>query len=149
MLASFALSMVLDYPPTPPGVQVALDCRVGHFSDPKAVPGLAHFCEHMLFLGTEKYPKEGEYKEFLHRHGGRSNAYTAQEHTNYKFDVAADHLEPAMDRFADFFKVAAMSHACHFPQRCPNHVTFCVTWGSRMLHMYISTGTAGGLPEGH
>lgn len=35
---------------------------------------------------------------------GRSNAYTAQEHTNYKFEVAADHLEPAMDRFADFFK---------------------------------------------
>lgn len=31
---------------------------------------------------------------------GRSNAYTAQEHTNYKFDVAADYLEPALDRFA-------------------------------------------------
>jgi len=81
----------------------ALDCRVGHFSDPPEVPGLAHFCEHMLFLGTKKYPKEGEYKEFLSKHGGRSNAYTAQEHTNYKFDVAADYLEPALDRFAEFF----------------------------------------------
>ena len=53
---------------------VSLDCRVGHFSDPEAVPGLAHFCEHMLFLGTKKYPKEGEYKEFLHQHGGMSIA---------------------------------------------------------------------------
>ena len=23
-------------------------------SDPEKLPGLAHFCEHMLFLGTEK-----------------------------------------------------------------------------------------------
>ena len=23
-------------------------------SDPEDLPGLAHFCEHMLFLGTEK-----------------------------------------------------------------------------------------------
>ena len=83
---------------------VALDVLVGHFSDPESVPGLAHFCEHMLFLGTKTYPKEGQYKESLTRWGGRSNAYTSQEHTNYKFDVVADHLEAAMDRFADFFK---------------------------------------------
>ena len=82
----------------------ALDCHVGHFSDPECVPGLAHFCEHMLFLGTEDYPREGEYKEFLSHHGGRSNAATSQEHTNYKFEVAADHLAAALDRFAAFFR---------------------------------------------
>ena len=27
---------------------------VGSLSDPENLPGLAHFCEHMLFLGTEK-----------------------------------------------------------------------------------------------
>lgn len=26
----------------------------GHLKDPRDLPGLAHFCEHMLFLGTEK-----------------------------------------------------------------------------------------------
>ena len=30
----------------------------GYFSDPEDVPGLAHFCEHMLFLGTEPFPEE-------------------------------------------------------------------------------------------
>ena len=30
----------------------AMDVRVGHFSDPEQVAGLAHFCEHMLFLGS-------------------------------------------------------------------------------------------------
>lgn len=37
--------------------------------DPKDLPGLAHFCEHMLFLGTEKYPVENEYPRFLSEHG--------------------------------------------------------------------------------
>ena len=40
----------------------ALNVRVGHFSDPDNIPGLAHFCEHMLFLGTDKYPEEGSYQ---------------------------------------------------------------------------------------
>lgn len=37
--------------------------------DPAELPGLAHFCEHMLFLGTEKYPVENEYPRFLSEHG--------------------------------------------------------------------------------
>ncbi|GBP10042.1 Insulin-degrading enzyme [Eumeta japonica] len=36
----------------------ALDVNVGYLSDPDDLPGLAHFCEHMLFLGTKKYPKK-------------------------------------------------------------------------------------------
>ena len=32
----------------------AMDVHVGATSDPESVPGLAHFNEHMLFLGTEK-----------------------------------------------------------------------------------------------
>ena len=28
----------------------------------KRVDGLAHFCEHMLFLGTGKFPVENHYK---------------------------------------------------------------------------------------
>ncbi|KAJ9061428.1 metalloprotease [Entomophthora muscae] len=36
----------------------ALDVFVGSQSDPVELPGLAHFCEHLLFMGNEKYPKE-------------------------------------------------------------------------------------------
>lgn len=42
---------------------------IGHMCDPEELPGLAHFCEHMLFLGTEKYPVENEYPRFLSEHG--------------------------------------------------------------------------------
>ena len=41
----------------------ALDVHVGSMSDP--IQGLAHFCEHMLFLGTRKYPDENEYNKYL------------------------------------------------------------------------------------
>ena len=51
----------------------ALDVNVGHFSDLEDVAGLAHFCEHMLFLGTEKYPDESEYNQYLNQHGGAAH----------------------------------------------------------------------------
>ena len=53
-----------------------------------------------LFLGTVKYPGEDDYEGFLSTHGGSSNAYTADEDTNYYFDVTSDYLEGALDRFA-------------------------------------------------
>lgn len=81
----------------------SLDVNIGNGSDPKERQGLAHFLEHMLFLGTEKYPQPGEYKDFINAHGGRQNAYTSFDHTNYFFDIDKDHLEPALDRFAQFF----------------------------------------------
>ena len=52
----------------------------------KDLPGLAHFLEHMLFTGTAKYPKEGEYHEFIQQNGGMANAYTACYFTNYMSD---------------------------------------------------------------
>ncbi|XP_045464651.1 insulin-degrading enzyme [Harmonia axyridis] len=81
----------------------AMDVNVGYMSDPKNILGLAHFCEHMLFLGTEKYPNENDYNKFLSEHGGSSNAATYPDHTIYYFDVVPEHLSSALDRFAQFF----------------------------------------------
>lgn len=81
----------------------ALNVQVGSHQNPKERAGLAHFLEHMLFLGTEKYPEAGEYQDFISQHGGSNNAYTAEENTNYFFDIEHASLEPALDRFAQFF----------------------------------------------
>ena len=81
----------------------AMDVAVGSFSNPPEVLGLAHFCEHMLFLGTQKYPEEDAYSNFLSTHGGYDNAFTSTQETNYHFSVQADYLEQALDRFAQFF----------------------------------------------
>lgn len=42
----------------------ALDIRVGNFSDPVNLQGLAHLCEHVLFTGSEAFPTES-YSEFI------------------------------------------------------------------------------------
>ena len=76
---------------------------VGAMSDPDSRSGLAHFLEHMLFLGTEKFPEAGEYGKYLKTNGGYSNAYTSSDHTNYHFQVYHDAFEGALDRFSQFF----------------------------------------------
>ena len=81
----------------------ALVVPTGQIDDPFDMVGLAHFTEHMLFLGTEKYPDVSGYKAFISSNGGRSNAYTASDHTNYQFDVRHEGFPEALDRFAQFF----------------------------------------------
>ncbi len=55
--------------------------------------GLAHYLEHMLFMGSDKYPDENEYDSFISKSGGSSNAFTECEYTLYHFDVLPQHLE--------------------------------------------------------
>jgi secreted Zn-dependent insulinase-like peptidase len=64
----------------------AVDVHVGSSSDPDHLLGLAHFLEHMLFLGTQKSPIAGEFKDYIMAHGGSYNATTAFSHTSYFFD---------------------------------------------------------------
>ena len=97
------LQVLLVSDPSTDKGSAAMDVNVGSFNDPEEFPGLAHFLEHMLFMGTEKYPDENSYSAFLNENGGSSNAYTASENTNYYFDVTAPFLEQALDRFAQFF----------------------------------------------
>ncbi len=81
----------------------SMSVGVGSLSDPRDRQGLAHFLEHMLFLGTEKYPDEAEYGNYLRSNGGYSNAYTSRDHTNYHFEIRHEAFEGAIDRFAQFF----------------------------------------------
>lgn len=81
----------------------SLNVYVGSFQNPIEREGLAHFLEHMLFLGTEKYPEAGEYQAYISEHGGQHNAYTSLEQTNYFFNVDSAYLLDTLDRFAQFF----------------------------------------------
>lgn len=82
----------------------ALAVDVGKWQDPKEHPGMAHFLEHMIFLGTKKYPNESDFGRFIRDNGGLHNAYTAGVLTNYMFSVNHDAFEEALDRFSWFFK---------------------------------------------
>lgn len=82
----------------------ALTVKTGSWEDPAEHPGIAHFLEHMLFLGNKKYPHESEYDKFLTEHGGHFNAFTSNDFTGYVFTVDHSALPEALDRFSCFFK---------------------------------------------
>jgi len=81
----------------------ALAVGAGSAADPDDVPGLAHFCEHLLFMGSEKYPDENVYSEQISRGGGYTNAYTSDAITNFQGSVSAEMLAEVLDIFANFF----------------------------------------------
>lgn len=81
----------------------ALSVYRGSFHDPDDRLGLAHFLEHMLFIGTAKYPEVDTFQQYITANGGSSNAYTALDHTNYFFDIKNSALNEGIDRFAHFF----------------------------------------------
>jgi insulysin len=100
------LRVLLCSDPTISEAGAAMDVHVGACSDPVAVPGLAHFNEHMLFLGTKEYPQEGSFESFLSNNGGSSNAFTDSEDTVYYFSIQAESdskYSEALKRFGSFF----------------------------------------------
>ncbi|KAI8370689.1 Metalloenzyme, LuxS/M16 peptidase-like protein [Radiomyces spectabilis] len=106
------LEVLLISDPDTDRASAALDVHVGNLSDPDQLQGLAHFCEHLLFMGTKKYPKENDYYSYLSEHSGYANASTGTENTNYYFEVGHQWLEGALDRFAHFFIDPLFSDSC-------------------------------------
>jgi protease-3 len=98
------IEVILVSDPTTEKSAAALNVGVGLLQDPMTQQGMAHYLEHLLFLGTEKYPDTNEYQEFLTQNGGVSNASTWLTYTNYMFKVNNDAYDQALDRFSDFFK---------------------------------------------
>ncbi|KAL9018416.1 MAG: hypothetical protein Q9185_004259 [Variospora sp. 1 TL-2023] len=112
------LEALLVHDPDTDKASASVNVNVGSFSDADDMPGMAHAVEHLLFMGTEKYPVENDYNQYLSAHSGYSNAYTSSTETNYFFEVAASSsrdsdastngavtspLYGALDRFAQFF----------------------------------------------
>ncbi|KAL8158714.1 hypothetical protein V2J09_000251 [Rumex salicifolius] len=109
IVLSNCLEVLLISDPDTDKCAASMCVDVGSFSDPDGLEGLAHFLEHMLFYASEKYPLEDSYSKFIAEHGGKTNAFTSSEKTNYYFDVNTDSFEEALDRFAQFFIKPLMS----------------------------------------
>jgi len=88
------------------GLRDAAACLLvgaGSAYDPRECQGVAHFLEHLLFMGSEKYPGENDFEEFVAKHGGSENAWTEWESTTFSLEIPQDALWPALDRLAQFF----------------------------------------------
>lgn len=93
----------------------SLSVGSGSANEPSSIHGLAHYLEHMLFLGSEKYPKADNFMEFVSQNGGSYNAYTASDETNFFFSINPIALYEALARFSDFFAAPLLTE--EFMQR--------------------------------
>jgi predicted Zn-dependent peptidase len=64
--------------------------------------GMAHFLEHLVFKGGEKYPTYREVNETAERLGGVLNAYTSHDLVAFHITVRAESATPAIDLLSDF-----------------------------------------------
>jgi insulysin len=90
----------------------AMTVGCGQMDDPPEVQGLAHFLEHMVFLGSDKYPKEDEFDKYCSMHNGHSNAFTAMHNTTFYYELSHDGLEGSLDRFSGFFECPTFNESC-------------------------------------
>src|SRR6202022_2306106 len=64
--------------------------------------GMAHFLEHLVFKGGEKYPTYRDVNETAEHLGGVLNAYTSHDLVAFHMTVRAERAPAAIDPLTDF-----------------------------------------------
>src|SRR5262249_39108943 len=90
--------------------------RNGSADDPQGKSGIAHFLEHLMFKGTEKYPK-GKFSELVAELGGQENAFTSNDYTAYFQRIAKEHLPFMMEYEADRMANLVLTDEVVTPER--------------------------------
>jgi insulysin len=90
--------IIKDYNETLCGA--CLNVNIGSANE--SIPGLAHFLEHMLFMGSKKYPYSNNFMSSINKSGGSTNAYTSNTNTNYYFVCSTDTYLSNLDIFGNF-----------------------------------------------
>lgn len=80
---------------------ICLRVAAGSHDEPPQYPGLAHFLEHLLFLGGREQAVEQGLMAYARGHGGQVNASTRARHTDFVCELPAEHLQPALRRLLD------------------------------------------------
>ena len=97
------LSVVLVEDPEARESAASMYVGVGTQDDPLGLEGLAHFLEHMLFIGTEDYPEVDTLSQFVTQNGGKYNAFTSIAKTQYFFSIVPEAFPEALNMFTSFF----------------------------------------------
>jgi coenzyme PQQ biosynthesis probable peptidase PqqF len=105
----------------------ALRVAAGSHDAPLAWPGLAHFLEHLLFLGTERFPADQALMAFVQSHGGQVNARTSERTTDYFFELPPQSFTGGLERLSDMLAHPRMSPDDQRREREVLHAEF-VAW---------------------
>lgn len=80
---------------------VVVDVAAGSHDEPASFPGMAHFLEHLVFLGSRRFSPGDGLIPFVQRLGGRVNATTRARNTRYFCEVPVACLDEALVRLLD------------------------------------------------
>jgi zinc protease len=83
-----------------PAVTVMVWYKAGAADEVTGKSGIAHFLEHLMFTGTEKFP-DGQFDALITRQGGSNNAFTSHDVTAYHQNVGSARLAPILELEAD------------------------------------------------
>jgi predicted Zn-dependent peptidase len=83
-----------------PITSVAIACRVGSMAESKAIKGISHFTEHMIFKGTEKRTA-ADISSAIESVGGNLNGFTGFDVTAFHAKIPSKHFALAFDVLSD------------------------------------------------
>ncbi|NHW98719.1 pyrroloquinoline quinone biosynthesis protein PqqF [Pseudomonas koreensis] len=87
----------------------ALRVAAGSHDVPLEWPGLAHFLEHLLFLGTERFPTDQALMAYVQSHGGQVNASTRERTTDFFFELPTAAFSAGLERLSDMLAQPRMN----------------------------------------
>ncbi|AOE85385.1 pyrroloquinoline quinone biosynthesis protein PqqF [Pseudomonas sp. TCU-HL1] len=94
-----------------------IEVRGGSHDEPDAFPGLAHYLEHLVFLGSRGFAAGDGLIPFVQGLGGRVNASTRARRTRFFCEVPAAHLEQALERLVDMLAHPLLDEAALWRER--------------------------------
>ncbi|VVO17217.1 hypothetical protein PS712_03938 [Pseudomonas fluorescens] len=121
------LRVTLRHAPNLKRCAAALRVAAGSHDVPLAWPGLAHFLEHLLFLGTERFPAGQGLMAYVQSHGGQVNARTSERTTDYFFELPTPAFAGGLQRLSDMLAHPRMNPDDQQREREVLHAEF-VAW---------------------
>ncbi|ORL64293.1 pyrroloquinoline quinone biosynthesis protein PqqF [Pseudomonas putida] len=92
------LQLTLRHAPRLKRAAAALRVHAGSHDAPARWPGLAHFLEHLFFLGNARFPLEDGLMRYVQGLGGQVNASTRERTTDFFFEVPPTALAGGLER---------------------------------------------------
>jgi secreted Zn-dependent insulinase-like peptidase len=126
---------------------ISVRVAAGSHDEPSEFLGLAHFLEHLLFLGSEGYGAEQGLMAFVQGCGGQVNASTQARHTDYFCEVSAALLDGALARLLDMLATPLLDPAAQLCEREVVHAEFLARGQDGATLAAAALGQA--LPAGH
>ncbi len=121
------LRVTLRHAPRLKRCAAVLRVAAGSHDVPLAWPGLAHFLEHLLFLGTQRFPANEGLMAYVQRHGGQVNASTRERTTDFFFELPLATFADGLERLADMLAHPRLAIEDQLREREVLHAEF-VAW---------------------